>query len=188
MRLRELRKEDMPLINQWRNASKESLRTSGPETLERQMKWYEDLPNRHGIRFWGIEIEPKYQEGDWLPWDLVGTGGFTDISLENRNAEISLLLNPFLRGKGYGEQAVDLLLEQAFDYMNLHTVYGECYYSNKRAIEFWAKMVNKYDGTSTILSQRKFLFGEYWNSYYFTFWGVLWNYAKDVSCPEVSPA
>ena len=170
MRLRALDYDDMESINKWRNESKVGLRTNGPETLGKQDEFYEMIQNRNDMRFWAVEEKKENGSGypDYLT--LIGQGGFTPINWENQNAEISLIIDPEQRGKGYGEKAVDLLLEQAFDYMGLHTVYGEVYSCNIEGMAFWEKMIKKYKADMRVLPARKYWKGSYWESLYFTFW------------------
>jgi RimJ/RimL family protein N-acetyltransferase len=94
--------------------------------------------------------------------------GLENISWENRNAEISIIMDPACQGNEHGSQAVELLLNQGFDYLNLENIFGECYLSNP-AVKFWEKNIEKYSGTKTILPNRKYWEGEYWDSLYFNF-------------------
>jgi hypothetical protein len=95
-------------------------------------------------------------------------GGLTNIEWENGQAEISLIIDPKLHNKGHGEQAVQLLLEQAFDYLRLEVVYGECYECNP-AIEFWKKMCKKYPSNVQWLNKGKFWNGRRYSTMYFDF-------------------
>ncbi|MHC4464580.1 MAG: GNAT family N-acetyltransferase [Planctomycetota bacterium] len=86
---------------------------------------------------------------------------------ENRIGEISLLIFPPSRKQGYGEEAAELLLDQAFNYLNLKTVCGECYDCNQ-ALCFWQKIIKKYHAYETMLPNRKFWAGHPWASTYFS--------------------
>jgi len=106
---------------------------------------------------------------DWagVPEEMfIGMGGLTGIQWENRLAEISLIIDPALREKGYGEKSVDLLLDAAFNQMGLNCVYGECYSCNEARV-FWGKIADKYNGNKMILRARKFWQGKFWDSLYF---------------------
>ena len=154
--------EDCQQVRLWRNQAMSTLRTSHQLTEEIQRKFYDDVICNPGSphRYWSVII--KDQEPS-----LMGFGGITNIQWENRLGEISLIIAPSLRGKGVGEKAVDLLLDKAFNYMNLQTVCGECYYCNP-AIEFWEKIVFKYNGNATTLLNKKYWNGRYWGSRYFS--------------------
>ena len=94
-------------------------------------------------------------------------GGLTYIQWENRLAEISLIVDPDLVKQGIGSDAVEMLLDEAFNKMNLKTVFGECYKSNS-AHEFWFRLTQKYEGYTTILPNRKYWNGEYSDSLFFS--------------------
>jgi RimJ/RimL family protein N-acetyltransferase len=131
-----------------------------------QEKFYREVicnPNS-SHRYWVFHIE-KHEPS------LVGFGGLTYIQWENRLAEISLIIDPAMRGHGIGEKAVDLILDKAFNYMNLQTVCGECYQCNTEGIKFWKKIADqgRYSINGWVfLPNRKFWDGEYYDSLYFS--------------------
>ena len=155
--LRELTQTDCEQIRQWRNSCLETLRT--PYLLTEQMQtdfYHTTVCNRNAnSRWWAIEANGE----------LIGMTGLTDIEWENGKAEVSLILNPKEIRKGYGEAALNLLLEQAFAFMGLQNIYGECYECNP-AVSFWRKMIPTY---TTTLPQRKLWRGKYYDSLYFSF-------------------
>jgi RimJ/RimL family protein N-acetyltransferase len=116
----------------------------------------------------------------------MGFGGITNIQWENRIGEISLILHPDFRNKGYGEKAVELLLDQAFNYLNLQTVCGECYNCNPAAM-FWQKIIDKYKAYKTTLLDRKYWDGTYYNSIYFSVDAVNFNEHRKAH-PPIHPA
>ena len=161
-------------ILEWRNKHLETLRTSQMLTEDMQQKFYDEvISNRDSKhRYWAIRAQRK--EIQEPPNNLtcndelfIGVGGLTNISWENRNAEISLILCDTYQGMGLGEQAVDLLLDQGFNYMNLENIYGEVYECNRKGVEFWLKIIQNYKGWNTIWPDRKFWEGQYWDSIIF---------------------
>ena len=151
--------EDVRAIRLWRNDCLVSLRTSYELAEEMQDHFYkETLCNRSSPdRYWSA------YKGD----KLIGFCGITNIQRENRIGEISLIVNPKYRNEKFGNKIVDLILDKAFNYLNLKTVEGECYFCNPAKL-FWEKITKKYNGYYTILSNRKFWEGHYHNSYYFS--------------------
>jgi RimJ/RimL family protein N-acetyltransferase len=113
-------------------------------------------------RYWGIWLSNKNTDTE----DFIGMCGLENISWENRNAEISIILNPEYQSKGYGNEAVKLLLDQGFNYLNLENIWGECYFCSP-AIDFWKKICKEYNGTDAILPNRKYWNETYYNSMYF---------------------
>jgi RimJ/RimL family protein N-acetyltransferase len=177
--------EDMEQIRIWRNQVPETLRTPYFLTKEMQEDYYRNIIcNRDSrTRYWALI---KYEEYDGNAWEridkhelvynrngyryLLGYGGIENISWENRNGEISILIDPERWRQHLGIEAVGLFLDQAFNKLNLFTVYGECYYCGPW--KFWEKMVESRGelATSTYLPARKYWNGKYYGSYYFTFY------------------
>ncbi len=163
MILKVLSYEDVEQVRKWRNETLESLRTPFLLTAEMQEQFYADvICNRtSNARFWGIWVTDRGIE------KFVGMCGLENIQWENGGAEISIMLNPVHHGKGHGKQAIEMLLDKAFDQLRLNRVWGECYECNK-AVDFWKKIVEDYNGYYTRLPETKFYDGQYWDSIYFS--------------------
>lgn len=164
MKLQALTLEDCLKVAEWRNDNMVGLRTPYPLTEGMQREFYENvICNRNSNhRYWGIQL---FSGPDTK---LIGMVGLTGIQWENRLAEISLITDPNRKGEGIGEEAVKLILEEAFGRMNLHSVIGECYAANP-ALGFWQKMVERWGDYSCWLPDKKFWDGKYHDSYYFRF-------------------
>jgi len=186
MKFKVLSKDNCEQVRTWRNEALETLRTPFPLTKEQQEKFYNDIVcNRNAsARYWGIwesaECNVKYNtcqamsETDCFDMEISGTDkfigmcGLENIEWENSRAEISLIINPKYRGKGYGIEAVDRLLHKGFNETGLRQIYGEVYDCNP-AKEFWQNIIKKYNGYQVKHKCIKFWNGEYWNSLYFSF-------------------
>jgi RimJ/RimL family protein N-acetyltransferase len=160
MEFRVLTRDNVELVREWRNKCLEALRTPYFLTGEQQQQFYDDVICNRNVkaRFWGI----------WMSGQFIGMTGLENIEWENSCAEISLIINPEHHGKGYGNQAVDMLLDKGFNYLGLETIYGECYDCNP-SIEFWKKIIEKYSADTAILPNRKLWNGSYHDSLYFSF-------------------
>ena len=148
--------EDAGIVSQWRNYARNTLRTTNFSTIDLQEKFIENLDAKTHRYF-------SFFNGG----DLEAFGGLTYIQWENRIAEISLIVDPDLQRTGIGSDCVEQLLDEAFNKLNLKTVFGECYKSNP-AHEFWFRVAKKYEGYTTVLPNRKFWEGEYHDSLYFS--------------------
>ena len=148
----------------WRNEDLSALRTSRPLTAEQQAAWYARVSVDPCERWWTL------LEGGLV----VGYGGLEHIQWEARIAEISLLIAPGCRSKGHGTAAVDAILCEAFDTLNLHNVYGEVYDCNEAGRYFWNSVIERYGADYTMLPDRKFWKGRMWNSVYFSI--SMWHY------------
>jgi RimJ/RimL family protein N-acetyltransferase len=167
MKLEALTLDQCQKVRLWRNEALETLRTPYPLTVSQQGTFYRDVvcDRNSPHRYWAIvrTVDNPIQ-GVVSESDFIGMGGITNIQWENRIGEISLIIDPARRGKGEGGKAVDLLLGNAFNCLNLQTVFGECYKSNP-AWGFWQKLNNAY---LTDLPKRKYFDGKYWDSLYFS--------------------
>ena len=179
MRLETLTLKDCQTVRVWRNESLETLRTARRLSVEEQCRFYQEVvSNPHSPhRYWAIYTDVPDLPGVLDGARFLGMGGLTYIQVENRLAEISLILDPEVRGMGLGEQAVDLLLAEGFDRMGLKTIFGECYECNPDGVVFWNKVRDKYSGFSTWLPCRKFWAGEFHSSLYFSIDANSWREA-----------
>jgi len=179
MKLDALNRTQCEQVRLWRNEIPETLRTPFLLTKEMQEDFYENVCKRESSdRYWAIIRTIDDEIKEVVPeTGFIGMGGIENIQWENRLGEISLIIDPTQTGNGLGKEAVDLLLDQAFNYLNLQTVWGECYCCNP-AWEFWQKITERYKGRYytgdnpptrwTHLPNRKFWKGEYYDSLYFS--------------------
>lgn len=183
MTIAPLTANDMETIRGWRNEAMETLRTPFMLTKEMQADYYRDvICNRDSrTRYWAfVKVNPAFGEYEFEPYHyLIGYGGLENIEWENSRAEISLLIGPDYRRKGYGSQAVDIILDQAFNYLNLHSVHGECYCCAN--VKFWESILSDESISSciggrgiceshkTYLLHTKLYNGKYHDSLHFTF-------------------
>ena len=85
----------------------------------------------------GIETDGK----------LIGLTSLDKINWISRNAHISIAIyDTTFWGKGIGEEATKLLLEYAFEYLNLYKINLEVYEYNERAIKLYKKIGFKEEG------------------------------------------
>jgi RimJ/RimL family protein N-acetyltransferase len=168
MKLEPLTLEQCEQVRIWRNAEMECWRTPFMLTREMQEDFYKRCCDRNSPhRYWAINCTGNDDLISRMGDKFIGMGGITYIQWENRIGEITLIIDPAQRKDGLGEQAVDLLLDQAFNYLNLQTVFGECYTCNE-AWGFWIATVDKYMGYRTNLPRRKYYNSKYWDSLYFS--------------------
>lgn len=180
MKLEPLTLDQCQQVRIWRNDCLETLRTPYPLTESQQAEFYQDVVcNRNSPhRYFAITgeqadypvgalIKTKDIAKPEIPNFFLGMGGLTHIQWENSIAEISLILDPKRRRQGLGEKAVDLLLDHAFNHLNLQTVFGECYHCNEAA-NFWLEITRKKKGRIVVLPNRKFWKGVYYPSSYFS--------------------
>lgn len=88
----------------------------GPRTKKAQERWYESVfESKTNIVFAICREDDK---------EYIGNASIFDIDTRNRNAGLTIMLpEQSSRGKGYGTEAVRLLCDYAFEYLNLYKVY-----------------------------------------------------------------
>lgn len=152
-----LSKSDMAWILYERNDLPPGiLRTPHKLTLDQQMEWYykEVCDRRSTTRYWALRDNEDR---------LVGYGGIENIQWENGMGEMSLMIFSKERRKGYGRDAVNLFLLEAFGEMGLDTVFAEVYECNPN-MKFWEKQ--DFD-QATYFPRRKRMGGKLYDSHIF---------------------
>ena len=142
-----------------RNECRESLRTPGFSTEYTQGEWFETI-NKPDSKMWYWEFREQQPKSEYQ--DLVGVGGLT-FDRFNRSAEISVLT--FVRRKGYGQQIVDWLVNEAFQNQNMHKVWAEVYECNPNH-DAWRKLLRFENGNviETYREDQKYWAGTYHNA------------------------
>jgi len=161
MKLKALSTDDLEQVRLWRNGQHSALRTPFLLTAEQQEGFYWDvICNRQAnSRYWGLYDPIR---------NFIGMCGLENIQWENHLAEISLLLDPFLTLDKYGTEALSLLLEQGFMYLNLENIAAEIYECNP-IFRFWTEQAAKYKAKTATLPNRKYYAGQYYPSLYINF-------------------
>ena len=153
-----LKREDMSQLLEWRNQFPEAWRDPRPTTITQQYEWFDNIVSKSAEgRYWGV-----YADGVF-----VGQVELTSIIWEYGIGEIGLIVDPSLQGKGIGREAVRLAIKQAFEYLRLETVCGECYYCND-AWRFWRKIAIDWGAYITPLRNRKRWDNRLWDALYFS--------------------
>lgn len=155
---------DCEQVRRWRSGVIDTLRTPMLLTEDMQAAFYRDVVCNRAAPHRYYALREQFTE------DLLACVGLTNLAWENRTAEISLIVHPTQRGQGVGRTALWLLAHEAFDRLNLKTLYAECYACNE-ALGFWQFMKDQWQGYETVLPNRKYAAGQYWDAHYFS-WDV----------------
>jgi RimJ/RimL family protein N-acetyltransferase len=136
VRLREYRKEDIKLAKDFMNNPeiRKFLYPGIPYliTLEDEEKWYESNTSLKDEYSFAIETltEKKY----------IGGCGVNKIDWKNSVAEVGVVIgNTEYLGKGYGTDAMRILIKFIFNQMNIHKIRLKVFSFNKRAIKSYEK-------------------------------------------------
>ncbi len=133
--LRPLMKEDAKVLAQMVNSpeAREYLQMVFPINDIAEEKWIERLYRGYPQNdiVYGIVVDGR----------LVGTVGLHNINWTSRHATFGIAIwLPEYFGKGMGTEATKLMLQYAFDYLNMHRVKLEVYEYNERAIHVYKKL------------------------------------------------
>jgi RimJ/RimL family protein N-acetyltransferase len=121
-----------------------------PVNESQHQAWFEAIQQRSDTVIFGIRLITDDR--------LIGTCQLHGISCVHRGAELQIRLTADDRGKGYGSEAVQLLLQFGFRDLNLNRVYLQVFETNSRAIAVYEKVGFVREGT---LRQAAYVNGEY---------------------------
>lgn len=121
--LRELRENDMELLNSLINNDKISYNTIGwskPITMSEQLNWFKNLENDSSIRYAIVDLNDSL---------VFGTAIINKIDWKNKNCSIDIKLDIKYHNKGYGSESIMLLVKNAFDELNMNSINAKvlCY-------------------------------------------------------------
>ena len=139
--LRPLEKEDMALIRRWAN-DPEIRQLTGEVTPMSQASADEFLEKvrTDRERVWFVVV---LKDGD----RMIGEAGLLRIFWPWRATDLSIIIgDKGAWGQGHGSEAIRLLLDYAFGYLNMHRVAIGVVGFNQRAIHFYEKVGFKQEG------------------------------------------
>jgi diamine N-acetyltransferase len=134
--LRELSRDDIPLVNRWRQDRDLVDGLGAPAryiTEEVDHAWFEDYLRRRGVDVRCAILV----DGETEPVGLVSLTGINHV---HRRGEFHLLIGRRdLHGRGLGSDATMRMLRHAFHDLNLHRVFLSVLSSNAAAIRVYEK-------------------------------------------------
>lgn len=137
IKLKLIEEDDLSYIVEWRNLMYKNF-YEYPLSNATQKKWFEKYLKNKDIIF--IIYEKEYDK-------RLGMVGLSKIDYRNRNAELGqFLLIESLRGKGYGKTSLFLILEYAFNHLNLHKIYLNVLNNNTKAINLYKSLYFEQEG------------------------------------------
>lgn len=151
VRLGVLTHEDAPVIAGWEDDT-DFLRLvdaspARPRTVEEVIRWMDSLHKSSTDFVFGIRLLADDALIGWIALDGIlwsqQVGGLA-VGIGRRDA----------RGKGYGAEALRLLLDFAFDELNLHRVQLTVFAYNQRAIRLYERLGFQHEGTYREFLQR----------------------------------
>ena len=125
-----------------------------PNDAEKFTEWLNDLEVTVNLQLYNGVINTEHEKSfldtlskehnysiiDTAADELIGNCGFMDVDHLNRTAEAGIFIgNKNYWGKGYGTEALSLLIDYGFKALNLHNIQLRVYSFNKRAIRAYEK-------------------------------------------------
>ncbi|GKV56404.1 acetyltransferase [Sporosarcina sp. NCCP-2222] len=145
VKLRKMESGDIPTYHAWRN-DMEVMTSTNPIL---------DLPSFQETEAFVNEVilgspdAKSYMIVDQLSGQAIGITSLIHIDMKNRNAECIIDIGEKdFHGKGYGREALTLLLDYAFREINLHRVALRVFSFNERAISLYEKIGFQHEGAS----------------------------------------
>ena len=139
--LRPLKKEDLIYIRKWSNDPevRKLIGEVAPMSQADADKFFERVDNDN-TREWFVFVIKENER-------VIGEGGLLRMFPAWRTTDISLIIGEKdAWGKGYGTEAILLLLDYAFRCLKFHRVAIGVVGFNERAIRFWEKVGFKKEG------------------------------------------
>ena len=129
LQLRKLEPSDLPFLYQWENDATmwADSDTHNPLSRHDLHQYIENTTGdiyRDGQLRLIIEDSQLSTLNSQLSTKIVGCIDLFDFDARNRKAAIGMYIAPEARGKGVGKQAVQLLLDYAFNFLHLRMVYA----------------------------------------------------------------
>jgi len=165
MKLAPLTKDRAVRALEWRTEQRDILRTPYFLTAEMQEDFYRDVVcnrnSRH--RFYAVvdSESTEYMTEIGVPVmceKYVAMVGLVNIEWENSTAEISLITSE----SDKVDEIRELLFDEAFNRLNLHSVFGESYFVSEENLP--TEMIEKYGAYTVWLPDRKYINGTYYSS------------------------
>ena len=163
VRLRAMTREDLPRCVSWINDQELAryMEFHRPVSLEQEQKWYEGLLSS-GDDVFAIETLAAENGTAGFPrGEHIGSVGLHDVHPRYHHAMLGIFIgNKGYWGRGYGSEAVRLMLQYAFEQLNLHRVYLRVFAYNKRAIRAYEKCGFEHEG---VLREAGYKNGQYFD-------------------------
>lgn len=135
VRLRAMEREDLVKSHEWVN-DPEVTRGLGlilPMSMADEENWYNA---QRDPKEKPLAIEVRKGKG----WKFIGNCGVFGIENVNRSAELGIMIGDKTEwDKGYGAEAMTLLLRFGFETLNMHRLFLRVYADNVRAVRSYEK-------------------------------------------------
>lgn len=144
IRLRAVEREDVTKFHEWVNDPEvtRSLALYLPMSMRDEENWFDGFGKRDpNEKPFAIEIRKG------KAWKLIGNCAAFGIDMVNRSAELGIMIGAKEEwNKGYGAEAMTLLLKHGFETLNLNRLFLRVYEENVRAVRSYEKAGFVFEG------------------------------------------
>ncbi len=149
IRFRAIEQADLESFSRWIN-DPEVRRGIGfylPGSLTDEQDWFDKMRSKplyeHNLAIEARGLDASGQE----TWQLIGTWSFFNFDQRNASAEFGIMIGEKIYwDRGYGTEAVRLLVKHGFDTLNLHRIFLRVFETNPRAIRAYEKAGFTHEG------------------------------------------
>lgn len=143
VRFRGVERADIPQFVQWLNDPEvlEGILIHYPLSQADEEGWFDRMLTRPADeRVMAIEVKETAPDGGGETWKFIGSCAFDYIDWHARAAEFGIIIGEkSYWDRGFGSQAVRLLVQHGFDTLNLNRIYLHVFETNPRAIRAYEK-------------------------------------------------
>jgi RimJ/RimL family protein N-acetyltransferase len=139
--LRTVLAEDSDYYYQWINNKELVLLNSDfkPVSREEHDRWFTSLNDQQHLALFSIVTNQEQQ--------LIGSCSLRNINSHHKNAELQIRIGDFdYHNRGYGSDAIKLLVQYGFSKLNLHRIYLYVFADNLKAIKAYKKCNFRIEG------------------------------------------
>lgn len=148
IRLTAMRKDDLPKYRQWNSVESFGRFYNSSPIREESEKNANQLIDEHSDHNYRFAIRPLATE------EFLGVCAIEDIVWPHRVGWLSIALGPDFQGKGFGKDAMELLVHYAFNELNLYRLTLTVFDYNEGAIKLYKSLGFKHEGTYREFLQR----------------------------------
>lgn len=131
--LKPIDRGDVETLRVWRNKYGQDFFTSEQITKQQQRAWYQHYQDNYGKDFMYL-IKLK----DGTP---IGTIALYNVEMGDRTAEVGrVMLLEHFRSQGYMEEALELIIKEAFEKIRVWKLRLSCFLDNAGAISMYHKV------------------------------------------------
>lgn len=156
IRFRAAEREDLPTFVSWINDPevRAGLSLYTPISQAAEEKWFENMIKQHPAQ--QVMVVEAKQGKEWI---VIGNCGLIEVNWRLSSAEVGIMIGARNEwNKGYGTEAMRLLLRHGFETLNLNRVFLRVYEDNLGAIRAYEKAGFVHEGR---LREAQFSDGKY---------------------------